>query len=96
MIDEIPNIITSKLSREFSRDGVAVDVDIYRLEDENHWTLEVVNDAGTSTLWDDQFPTDQAAYDEFLRTLATEGMTPFREEATIIPFPKTIIPFPKK
>jgi uncharacterized protein len=88
MIDEIPNIITSKLSREFSRDGVVVDVDIYRLEDEDHWTLEVVNDAGTSTLWDDQFATDQAAYDEFQRTVAAEGMMPFHEEATIIPFPK--------
>jgi hypothetical protein len=88
VIDEIPNIITSKLSRKFLRDGVVVDVDIYRLEDENHWTLEVVNDAGTSTVWNDQVPSDQAAYDEFLRNVAAEGMTPFREEAKIIPFPK--------
>jgi hypothetical protein len=88
MIDEFPNVITSSLSREFSRDGIVVDVDIYRLEDENHWTLEVVNDAGTSTLWDDHFPTDQAAYDEFLRTALNEGMTPFREAAPVIPFPR--------
>ena len=86
MADREPNIVTSSLSRRISRDGVAVDVRICRLETEATWTLEVINAAGTSTVWDDLFSSDDAANDEFLRTVADEGMTAFLDSARVVPF----------
>jgi len=86
MADREPNIVTSGLSRRVSRDGVVVDVRICRLETESKWTLEVVNAAGTSTVWDDLFPSDEAANDEFLRTVADEGMAAFLDVAKVVPF----------
>lgn len=50
MSDRDPNIVTSGLSGPVTRDGVTVDVQIYRLEHEPGWTLEVVNARGTSTV----------------------------------------------
>jgi uncharacterized protein len=86
MADREPNIVTSSLSRRVSRDGVAVDVRICRLETEATWTLEVVNAAGTSIVWDDLFPSDEAAHEEFLRTVADEGMAAFLDSAKVVPF----------
>ena len=81
-----PNIVTSGLSRTVQRDGITVDVNIYRLEDRPGWSLEVVNEKGTSTVWDELFDTDDAADAEFLATVAKEGMTAFLDQATVIPF----------
>ena len=48
MADRDPNLITSSLSRDMSRDGVTVRIEIYRLEDRPGWALEVINHKGTS------------------------------------------------
>ena len=75
-----PKIITSPLSGPFSEGGLTVDVQIYRLENLK-WTLEVIDPKGTSTVWDDQFDTDEAAKAEFNRCIAEEGivsLTPVR------------------
>ena len=61
MTDRDPNIITSGLSRRITEDGVTVRLVIYRLEHDPKWAGEVVNEAGTSIVWDDLFDTDQAA-----------------------------------
>ena len=50
MTDTDPTIIESPLSRTVSRDGITVRVLVYRLEHDPKWALEVVNDAGTSTV----------------------------------------------
>lgn len=63
-----------------------VDVRICRLEAESTWTLEVVNAAGASTVWDDLFLSDEAANDEFLRTVVDEGIAAFLDVATVVPF----------
>ena len=68
-----PKIITSTLSGPFTEGDTTVDVQIYRIED-THWTLEVVDGEGTSTVWDDQFDTAAAAKAEFLRSVAEEGL----------------------
>lgn len=86
MVNREPNIVTSSLSRRVSRDGVAVDVRICRLEAEATWTLEVINAAGTSTVWDDLFPSYDAADEAFLRTVADEGMAAFLDNAQVVPF----------
>ena len=69
-----PKIITSPLSGPYSEGGLTVDVQIYRVAHEK-WVLEVVDSAGTSTVWDDQFDTDEAAHAEFRRCIAEEGIT---------------------
>ena len=81
-----PNLVTSGLSGKVMRDGISVEVGIFRLESEPGWTLEVVNAAGTSTVWDEVFSTDVAALEEFSRTVTEEGMSPFLESAKVIPF----------
>jgi hypothetical protein len=68
-----PTIMTSPLSGSFSEGGIAVNVQIYRLED-TKWSLEVVDSDGTSIVWDDLFDTDEAARAEFLRCVAEEGL----------------------
>ncbi len=66
----------SPLSRELTHDGVTVDIKIYRGGDED-WSLEVVNEIGTSTVWDDLFPTDKEALAEAMRTIEEEGISTF-------------------
>lgn len=86
MADRDPNLITSSLSHEVSRDGVTIKVEIYRLDDRPGWSLEVVNDKGTSTVWDELFDTDDAAYAAFHDTVVEEGFAAFLDSATVIPF----------
>lgn len=89
MSEQDPNIINSGLSGIVSREGVTVDVQIYRLEREPvEWSLEVINNAGTSIVWDDMFPTDKLAYEEFQRTVSEDGMRTFLDDAKVIPFPR--------
>jgi hypothetical protein len=64
-------------------DGTEVRIDIYRLETTD-WSLEVVDETGTSTVWDDLFPTDQAALDEALKTIREEGIGTFLSGKTDI------------
>ena len=71
-----PKLIQSALSRTVREDGTEVRIDIYRLETTD-WSLEVVDEAGTSTVWDDLFPTDLAALDEALKTIREEGIKTF-------------------
>ena len=87
MREKIPNLITSGLSGVVTQHGVTVHVEIYRLEQEPvEWSLEVVNDAGVSTVWDETFPSDKLAHEAFLRTVAEEGMSAFLESGNVIPF----------
>lgn len=53
----------SPLSQTMTRNGRTFRVEIYRGPDTG-WSLEVVNEADTSIVWNDEFPTDQEAFDE--------------------------------
>ena len=76
--DNDPEIEHSPLCEKVTRSGVTVDVQIYRLATgHDGWSLEVVNEEGTSTVWDDCFATDVAAYAEFERTIDEEGIETF-------------------
>ena len=86
MTERDPNIVYSGLSRKVTREGMTVEVVIVRLEHETDWSLEVVNAANTSTVWDELFATDEAAYAEFERTVAEEGMRTFLDSGEVIPF----------
>jgi hypothetical protein len=86
MKEREPNIVHSGLSGVVSKDGVTVEVFIYRLERELSWTLEVVNAVGTSIVWDDLFASDEDAFAEFQRTVDEEGMRSFLDNGNVIPF----------
>ena len=86
MPDRDPNLVTSGLSRTVEIDGVTVHVNIYRLEDDPQWALEVVNAEGTSTVWDAVFDTDEEAFVAFQLTVEEEGMEAFLDRGNVIPF----------
>jgi uncharacterized protein len=81
-----PNLVTSGLSGVVTQDGITVEICICRLGHEKHWTLEVVNAAGTSVVWDEPFSSDEEACAEFKRTVADEGMQAFLDQGKVIPF----------
>jgi hypothetical protein len=89
MSEREPEVINSKLSRRFEWVGYRLSIEIYRLDDRPGWTLEVINEAGTSVVWNDQFATDRDADNAFRETLATEGLAAFLDddEGNVIPFP---------
>ena len=70
-----PEIEFSPLCSRVIRDEITVEVMIYRvLEITDQWSLEVVDDKGTSTVWDDTFETDAEALQAFEDTVQDEGM----------------------
>jgi hypothetical protein len=83
-----PNITYSGLSREVQVDGSDLQIEIYRLEHRKYWTLEIIDEKGTSTVWDDSFGTDQEALDEAQKTILKEGIGAFHDSGNVIPFPK--------
>lgn len=85
-MDRDPNIVRSGLSGKVSQDGLTVDVEIYRLEAESEWVLEVIDHTGASTVWEDQFASDDDALAAFRAALADEGIGAFSERK-VIPFP---------
>jgi hypothetical protein len=66
-----PDITMSALCQSGTRDGKTVQVEIFE-DGENGWLLEVVDDYGNSTVWDDPFDTEQEALDEAMNTLNEE------------------------
>lgn len=71
----------SSLCGNVTRNGQSVRVQIYRLAGEGGWALEVIDEEDVSTVWEELFTTDSDAYAEFIRTLETEGIQSFSENA---------------
>ncbi len=90
MDEDEPNIINSHLSRTIVWNGHRLRLEIYRLDDRPGWTLEVVNQVGTSIVWDDLFATDAEAEHTFRETLKTEGLAAFRDEGNVIPMSRSV------
>ncbi len=70
-----PELEISPLSQPISSGGRTVDVQIYRLEGEAEWVLEVEDEFGNSTVWEDTFPTESAALVEAKKTILAEGVS---------------------
>ncbi len=83
-----PNIVNSGLSQRVTVEGHNFSIEIYKLEGSTEWSLEVVDEEGTSTVWDDLFDSDQAALDEVMRAIKEEGLAAFRESGNVVPFLK--------
>lgn len=75
--DDEYHIERSPLSQTISKDGITVQILIYRGESDNGWLLEVVDDEDASTVWEDTFDTDEAALAEAMDTIAKEGIATF-------------------
>ena len=76
MEEEYPNE-DSRHCQELTVDGHTIDVRIYRgIEPPTGWFLEVVDEGGTSTIWDEQFASDDEAMAELNSTLEQEGIGP--------------------
>ena len=65
--------VHSQLSQRVVRGETAVEIEIYE-DGKGGWLLEVVDEFGNSTVWDDSFPTDSAALAEALNAIDTEGI----------------------
>jgi hypothetical protein len=88
-MEEVPNIVTSGRSKAVMVDGVRFQIEIYRLEQEHEWVLEVVDPDGTSVVWDDRFGTDLDAFNTALSTIRREGAEAFmRGEDNVVSFPR--------
>ena len=59
-LDPTPRV--SPLAQSVTRDGKTVQIDIYE-DGEGGWLLEVVDEHGNSTVWDDSFASDREALD---------------------------------
>ncbi|HTE40416.1 MAG TPA: hypothetical protein VK629_06295 [Steroidobacteraceae bacterium] len=73
MSDE-PELEISPMSQLISSGGCTVNVQIYRLVGGASWTLEVEDEFGNSTVWDDTFPSESAALTEAKNTILAEGV----------------------
>jgi hypothetical protein len=74
MADRIPKVEISSRSQDFSEGEITVDVQIYKIEGNDGWTLEVVVDEGTSISWTELFPTDREAWDDFMSAVGELGL----------------------
>ncbi|MDP6645302.1 MAG: hypothetical protein QGF16_14630 [Rhodospirillales bacterium] len=83
-----PQIITSALSTRIMVEGHKLQIKIFRLEHETTWTLEVVDEDGTSTVWNDSFETDRVALKVVFKTIEEEGLSAFRDTDNIVAFPE--------
>ena len=80
MTDDL-EIIHSPLAQTYSADGHTLHIDIYRGAAESQWILEVKDELGTSTVWDDPFETEKAALEAAFLAIEEEGIASFVTQA---------------
>jgi uncharacterized protein len=73
-------LIKSPLSKSVSRDGMTVQIEIYRGKSDSGWILEVVDEEGGSTVWSETFSTDREAWKEAMRTIEQDGIGSFLKD----------------
>jgi len=77
-----PQLEASPLNGEYTKDGVTLRLEIYRLPRwSKGWALEVIHHEGGSTIWDGTFASDRDAYREFRMILKTEGIGAFLDDS---------------
>ena len=82
MLDDI-EIIHSPLEQRYESNGRYLLIQIYRNED-SPWVLEVEDDLGGSTVWDDEFATDQEALDCAIKEIELVGIEGFTNESPLV------------
>jgi hypothetical protein len=72
MSEEI-ELVMSPFCQDLESGGHSVRVEIYGSR-ADEWILEVEDEYGNSTVWDDHFATDAAALAEVKKTVLSEGI----------------------
>ena len=85
---EEPKLVRSGRSIKIVQDGEPFQIDIYRLEGDPQWSLEVVDRDGTAHVWDDLFDDDKVAQDEAISAIQEDGAAAFKNPGNVVPFPK--------
>ena len=85
------DLIDSPLSQVLQEDNEQIEILIYRLPDSD-WTLEVVSQSGTSTVWDETFLSDQEALSVALDGIKAAGGIQAFSELSVIEAKKNIFP----
>jgi len=76
-MNEEPQLEFSELSQEITSAGQTIKVEIYRMEGESGWVLEVVDEYNNSTVWDDHFDSEEQALAEVKAMIQEEGIVTF-------------------
>lgn len=85
--DEEPNLVMSGKSKRVSIDGLVFNIEIFRLETDRNWSLEVVDQDGTSHVWDDKFASDTQAFSAAIAAIEKDGALTFMRGNNVIQFP---------
>lgn len=75
-MDDDFELAMSPLCQEISRGGKTIQVVIYA-DGEGKWVLEVQDEYGNSTVWNDHFETDKAAFIEAKKSILEETIGTF-------------------
>lgn len=67
----------SSMSQGITVDGKTVQVEIYRFEGDQRWCLEVSDEYGNSSVWDDTFNSDTDALEEVNAAIKEESIDSF-------------------
>ncbi len=74
--EEDPEIMSDPCA-DVEIDGHFLTVDIYKSDIDARWILEVINEFGTSTVFDDLFLADGLAWQQFKKTVKDEALAAF-------------------
>lgn len=86
MIEQEPDLVFSSKCGPIHIGGYKFGVEIYRLEDEPQWTLEVIDEENASHVWDEQFKTAIEARQAALSEIKKVGPKAFMYGHNILPF----------
>ena len=75
--DDDYEVILSSLSKTYSEGDLSVEVEIYKGEDDEGWILEILDNLGNSMIAEEQFQTEQAAWDQFVSDVTKNGIESF-------------------
>jgi uncharacterized protein len=81
--DYSPVVIHSDLETTHSQGPLLVDIRIYRSADSG-WILELVAGDGNSTVWEDPFESDDAAFGEAILAIKQEGVASFYQDVALM------------
>ena len=87
-VEEEPNLVTSSKSQRVVIDGYPFAIEIYRLEADPLWTLEVVDADGASHVFEEQFASDKDARNAALSEIEQLGAVAFMQGDNVITFPR--------
>jgi len=90
-MNDDPNLVYSNHGADIDIDGYRFEVQIFRAEHDAEWLLEVIDEVGTSHVWDETFEDDKEAFKVALQTIEEEGVHDFiRGGSNVVQFkPKT-------